>query len=236
MDYNGLHSRLLADSDMWSELLSTLFILLFIAVPAILRAISEAQSKQKARRNPEHEKIEDVSKHKIGPQGLGPAEKGPHRRHGTLTEWDRRQEQIRQRMNKLKEQAESKIRTYQQPKPQKSPGTHDETARQEVLPVSQAIPEKTVSKPPVYKPTKPAPTRLPEKMRQYVQATQTVTTQKPKPVPQKPKPLTKTKLVSPSMKSRGKINPVIERIVRSSNPLRTGIILKEILDKPKGFQ
>lgn len=242
MDSSGLYSRLLADSDIWSELLSTLFILLFIAVPAIIRTITEAQNRQKERQRLGQQKIEDVSKHKIGPQGLGPADNGAKRPRGPLSEWDRRQQQIRERMNRFKEQADSRIRTYQQTRPQPAPKPQARPVHEEVLPVAQALPEQPrqpvrTPRPPAYRPTKPAAsTGLPEKIRRYMQTTPPVTVNQQPVQPHKPRSLTKTKLVSPGKKSHERLNPAIERIVRSSNPLRAGIILKEIFDKPKSLR
>lgn len=234
----SLHGNILAASEVWSELLTTLLIMLFIAVPAILRTIAEAQNRQKERQRLGQQKLKDVSQQKIGPHGLGTAEKGTQRPRGPLSEWDRRQQQIRERMNKLKEQAELRVRTHPGHRRQMPAKTRVETVPEEVLPVAQALPEQPerVSRPPVPPVRRPAaeqPT-LQEKMRRYMQQTAASTVARQKA--HTPKPQAKPKRTTVLKHETPEVSPAIERIVRSSNPLRAGIILKEILDKPKALR
>jgi hypothetical protein len=241
MNPESLHGTFLAASETWSELLSMLLIILFLAVPAIIRTISEAQKRQKERQPLEHEKIQDVSTQKIGHRGLGPAKKGTERPRGPLSEWDRRQQMIRERLNKLQEQAEARVSTPEHRRPQAASKPQAEPVHEGVRPVAQALPQQPerVSqppRPPVYSPQKPAPTRPPEKIRQYVQASPSVTVKQQPIPPQRSHKQTKTRLVSPTKKSQERMHPAIEQIVRASNPLRAGIILKEILDQPKSLR
>lgn len=215
MEMASIHSLYLAESEIWSELMSLLVFLLFLAVPAIIRVIAERNKTKEG-----HIKTEQSSQNTV----RGAFEKERKlRQHKSLSDWDRRQQQIRERLSRLGTGPQA-VQPPRQPQTMKPPVQ----IPHESLPVAMPIPEKTFipAQRQAPKPTVARAQTMPavRPSAAALVASQATATNKSKTMKQiKRQPATR-------------LNPIIEQIINSSNPLKAGIILKEILDKPAALR
>jgi hypothetical protein len=231
MEYEGLQSVLLAESDAWSELFRLIIIVMFVAVPAIIRGLNErSKAKSKETENLKPREIPPV----FGSVKRETTARKPVCPKGPLSQWDRRQQLIRERLAKLKEQAEaaaSEIGTSLASEIKKSlepPRNAQASAETEFMSVAEAIETKPLVPPPAL-PVQRLPECRPAQIQiPIVKAVQPAAAVHVQPIVKKSK--------AAAHKKSEKKQSAIERILQKSNPIQAGIILKEILDKPAAYR
>jgi hypothetical protein len=222
--FSSMHG-LLADSDIWSEVISLIVVFVFFAIPAILKGLAESGKK----RTLQSAEPDDTDRHEKTYSKRIQVQR-EKRRKEFQSDWDRRQEMIRQRLSRLREGQENPhVRPPARPVP-----IH--VAPEQPLPLAAAIPEET--RPPA--PSRPIPA-APQAVRpvilkqpqvQSIPVPQRLPESPPRPREPQRGPRQRPVTASGQLPQRS----LIEKIIRRSDPYKAAIILKEILDKPRALR
>lgn len=216
-------NSLLADSDIWSELLSLIVLFILFGLPAIVKGLAESSKKKtiQSGQGADTDRGDKAYLTRIQAQRT-------QRRQEFQSDWDRRQEMTRQRLARRSE-------SRQNLPPQRPPRqTAAPMPREETLPVAMPLHEEpqTTAPPirPVQQPVRPPILEYP-----------VVKPVKPVPVTTAPHQEPLRHHVSPTSRLRQPAvvrqpSSVLDRIIRRSEPYKAAVILKEILDRPKAFK
>ncbi|MHC4552697.1 MAG: hypothetical protein ACYSUT_08020 [Planctomycetota bacterium] len=234
---NAQYLNLLAEG--WGDLIPFIFIVGVSVVSAIAKATNKGDENSKNEKEKTSRLIEMAKRYKemqeSGQQRTVPKEEIPYartvktpaeRKPGTVSEWDRRQQQKKQQMARQREMPRRPKYVETETPPRFEPKTP------EVIPVAapvrQAEPVRPAYKTPKIQ-TKPRPKRASQrsqKRQQHIPVAQPVELPVVKEV-KRPKPK-KHKTTAAQMS--------LAELLKGKQSLRSAIILKEILDKPIGLR